>query len=261
MANTVAEPFETSGTLRFSIGKVLAVSFGILARNFIPFMAVAIVLAIPNILVGWWANRIQLNPEGGIVAGHYWVRIVSVVVGTVIAALTQSALTFGTLQALRGQKAKIGEFLSGGLSATPKVVAAAIIWTITVGVGSALFLVPGIILLVMFWVYVPAIVVERAGIIGSLGRSRVLTKGHRWSIFGLFFVVGLIFFGLEFFIIKEIGVSGIIAAASNVWLAWIMGAISIIVTAYAAVLTSVGYYYLRAEKEGIAIDEIATVFD
>ena len=32
-------------------------------------------------------------------------------------------------------------------------------------------------------------------------------------------------------------------------------------TAFASVLSAVGYYYLRAEKEGIVIDDIARVFD
>jgi hypothetical protein len=32
-------------------------------------------------------------------------------------------------------------------------------------------------------------------------------------------------------------------------------------TAFAGVMVAVGYYYLRAEKEGIIIDDIAKVFD
>ena len=32
----------------------------------------------------------------------------------------------------------------------------------------------------MWWVYIPAIVVESKGIIGAFGRSRELTRGRRW---------------------------------------------------------------------------------
>lgn len=32
-------------------------------------------------------------------------------------------------------------------------------------------------------------------------------------------------------------------------------------TAFSSVLVAVGYYYLRAEKEGINADDIARVFD
>ena len=32
-------------------------------------------------------------------------------------------------------------------------------------------------------------------------------------------------------------------------------------TAFSAVMTAVSYYYLRVDKEGVAIDEIAAVFD
>jgi hypothetical protein len=45
------------------------------------------------------------------------------------------------------------------------------------------------------------------------------------------------------------------------WMLWALSAVSVVITAYASVLTSVGYYYLRAEKEGVLIDDIAKVFD
>ena len=34
-----------------------------------------------------------------------------------------------------------------------------------------------------------------------------------------------------------------------------------LITAFSAVMTAVSYYYLRVDKEGVAIDEIAAVFD
>jgi len=36
---------------------------------------------------------------------------------------------------------------------------------------------------------------------------------------------------------------------------------SAIVTAFSAILVAVGYYYLRAEKEGVDVHAIAQVFD
>jgi hypothetical protein len=125
-----------------------------------------------------------------------------------------------------------------------------------------LLVVPGIILMVMFWVYVPAIVVENAGIMECFGRSRALTRGHRWGIFGMFVLLIALIFGLEMILITQVeDMRGFAMAISSGWALWAISAVSVVVTAYAAVLTSVGYYYLRAEKEGVLIDDIAKVFD
>src|SRR5258708_17090641 len=51
--------------------------------------------------------------------------------------------------------------------------------------ASMLFIVPGLILYMMWSVATPACVVERLGPFRSMARSRALTKGHRWKIFGL----------------------------------------------------------------------------
>jgi len=53
---------------------------------------------------------------------------------------------------------------------------------------------PGLIVFTMWFVATPACVVERLGPFRSMGRSRQLTKGHRWKIFG---TIVLIFVGGE----------------------------------------------------------------
>jgi hypothetical protein len=124
-----------------------------------------------------------------------------------------------------------------------------------------LLIVPGLILMAMFWVYTPAIVVEDVGITESFGRSRALTKGHRWGIFGLLLIVGVIFMGWQFAVMASMGIAGFTAAVGSGWLQWVVFSVSVLLIAYMAVIKTVGYYYLRAEKEGIAIDEAASVFD
>ncbi len=45
-------------------------------------------------------------------------------------------------------------------------------------------LVPGFILLIMWFVAIPVCVVEQRGSWASMQRSAELTKGHRWKISG-----------------------------------------------------------------------------
>jgi len=50
--------------------------------------------------------------------------------------------------------------------------------------GLTLLVIPGICLAVMWSVCVPVIVIERAGPLAALGRSRELIRGHGWGVFG-----------------------------------------------------------------------------
>jgi mannose/fructose/N-acetylgalactosamine-specific phosphotransferase system component IID len=170
-------------------------------------------------------------------------------------ALTQSAIIYGTFQDLRGQQAPIGDCLSRGFSAMPKVVIGAILASIGLVIGFFLLFVPGVILLLMWWVYIPVIVVEAAGITQSFGRSRALTRGHRWGILGLLVIVGIVQ-----------TVAGIIVGALGSLLGTTATEVlNLVVTlgfgAFSSVMAAVGYYRLRAEKEGIVIDDLARVFD
>ena len=50
-------------------------------------------------------------------------------------------------------------------------------------------------------------VVEGTGIGEAFGRSRALTKGHRWAIFGLIFIYGIIITLAGFVVLKLSGIA------------------------------------------------------
>jgi hypothetical protein len=72
---------------------------------------------------------------------------------------------------------------------------------IAIGVGFVLILVPGLILLTMWFVAAPVIVLERPPGLGALGRSRELVRGNGWQVFGvicvLYILVAILSAGLE----------------------------------------------------------------
>lgn len=51
--------------------------------------------------------------------------------------------------------------------------------------GLALLIVPGVLLIVRWAIALPAMMAEDLSLLESLGRSRDLTQGNRWPIFGL----------------------------------------------------------------------------
>ena len=110
----------------------------------------------------------------------------------------------------------------------------------------------------------PVCVVERLGPFRSLGRSRELTKGHRWNILGLFFltmipavIIGAIV-GAALGVILVLGPVGGFGPAVTQTIGLIWNAIW---TAFFAVIIVVTYHDLRVAKEGIDTEQIAAVFE
>ena len=245
---------------RFEIGRVLSTSVAVFMRNIGPFAIISLLIGIPYILISLWSVSsvadLQAQAQtGSVPRGFYGMIAVGGIIFLLTNTLSQAAINYGTFQDLRGQKASFGDCLGRGLAMLPRVVIAAILASLGITIGFMLLVVPGIILLLMWWVFVPAIVVEGVGIFESFGRSRALTSGHRWAILGLLVLVGIAQW-LVSLVLGFVGAAlGVIAAEIiNVVVALGFGA-------FASVLSAVGYYYLRAEKEGIVIDDIARVFD
>ena len=66
--------------------------------------------------------------------------------------------------------------------------------------GFFLLITPGVIVFCMLYVATQAAVLERPGVRGALRRSRELTRGHRFEMFGLVFILGLLSLGVERFV-------------------------------------------------------------
>lgn len=246
-----------TGAPQFSIGQVLSTGFTVLMRNIVPFFAVAIIVGIPYILVSSWsaAEAVPGQP-------NYGAQAITMLVSLLTMSLTTSALSYGTFQSLRGQRAGFGDILSRGLSSVGKVIVAAIVYSLAVGFASVLLIVPGVILAVMWWVFIPALVVENCGIGESFTRSGALTKGRRWQVFAVILIALVIQVAFGAAVGFVVGVVAYMATGGEPGgLGWMMAIVELLAGSFAAVLATVGYYFLRAEKEGIVIDDIARVFD
>jgi hypothetical protein len=253
-----------TSALQFSIGNVLATSFAVIRRNIVAFLLLAIVISIPYIVIKRMVGvdpqvyQEQINQQHTLYFARLgssgsWIRMI---VSIVTSSLVTAALVYGTFQDLRGQRAAIGDLVRRGFSSLVPVVFAALIFSILLLIGTILLVVPGMILATALWVYAPVIVVEKAGIGASFTRSRALTKGHRWAILGLYVIVVVVVVATEILVVSALHIS-MAALGYN----WASVPIWIFTQVFIAVMSAVGYYYLRAEKEGISVSEIATVFD
>jgi hypothetical protein len=192
MATVVSEYEER----RMSVGRVFQRAFSAIAQN--PGVVVGLALAIgalPGLLMSFLFVQFGFFSPAGIQSGAISFRtlmgatFISGLVGMVIAALVQGALTRAVVSANEGRSASFGECLSTGLRVALPLIGLGIVFAIAVGAGFVLLIVPGVILALMWSVAVPALVVENTGVFGSLSRSAELTKGSRWKILGVFFVL------------------------------------------------------------------------
>ncbi|HTD35811.1 MAG TPA: hypothetical protein VK665_19330, partial [Candidatus Elarobacter sp.] len=112
------------------------------------------------------------------------------------------------------------------------------------------------IVMVVFYVAIPACVVERLSPSQSLSRSSQLTSGYRWQIFGAAFLVFIAAFLVEIVIAALLEHPATLVAFEVVTFLW-----TALVSAYQAVLVTIIYHDLRVAKEGIDIEQLASVFD
>jgi hypothetical protein len=125
--------------------------------------------------------------------------------GSVLAALLATAVALVAIFWLQGMVVEAARDILDGRrdhtigslieSATPFIaplLGAGVLVAIGVTIGFILLIVPGLILLTIWAVIVPVIVLERAGVMDSFGRSRDIVRGNGWRVFGVIVVLLLL---------------------------------------------------------------------
>jgi hypothetical protein len=248
----------------FRIGQVFSRAWSVFSGNFLKFMVVTGIAGLPPLLVPAPAPATPENPFGGAGLSFILIMFLTIVLGT----LSQAIVLYGAFQDMRGRPVSLADCLKVGLHRFLPIVGLALSEGVALMLASMLFIVPGLILYMMWFVATPVCVVEQLGPFRSLGRSRQLTKGHRWKLFGLTlailipaFIVGAIL-GAVMFAIS--GTGGFLAVTTA--LATPLGQVVNLIWsaawgAFYAVMVVVTYHDLRVAKEGIDTEQIAAVFE
>lgn len=241
----------------FQIGSVIGRGVSVFFRNIIAFAIVTVLLFIVPVLLTAFVF-VTLDPAAAVV--------LTILAWLIAYFWLSAALVYGVVSDLRGNKASVGEILSGALSVLLPVSLISIVVGVIVLLGWIVFIIPGIFLYVIFWVAVPAAVVERTGVIDSMKRSLELTKGNRWKVFFVLVLWIVISFIIQVIVAFAVGVPMMPAdqmAAPQISTAgaWIADIVNMLLAGIGASILAVGYHDLRVAKEGIGSDEIARTFD
>jgi hypothetical protein len=252
------------------IGRVMTRTFNSVGENFANLLIITLVLvAIPSAAVGW-VQQTFLASQGMMVSGAGSMitaglaNIVLSLVQLALNAAAQGAIFYFVVSYLGGRKAVLGDAISVGVAHWWPLWLVGVCTTfMTILAAIALFF-PGIMLACRWIVALPVQVIENKGVFESMGRSAELTKGRRWSIFGLLLIVVILIWILEFaliavFIRPAAGlVSGMSSPLFRVLFAPIIGLITtpLFSAGYASL-----YYELRSTREGVGVEALASVFD
>jgi hypothetical protein len=235
----------------FRVGRVFSQTASVLSRHFPTFFAIAAVANLPALLLFKDAQTAAPNPGQGVA-----MLVFGVFLSLVLTVLSQGVILYGAFQDMRGRPVSLVDSLMVGLRRFFPIIGVAILMTLLAGLAAMLFIIPGLILMTMWFVGMPVCVVEQRGPWKSLKRSAELTKGHRWKIFGLMIlliIVSALVSPLIDLVLTNIAGKTLAFVGELIW--------NGVWGAFYAIAAVVAYHDLRVAKEGVDIEQIAAVFD
>jgi len=251
-----------------SIGSVFGKSFSVLFGNFVKFFVVTAILWVPSILFSIFflgastatsGGTVELGAKGPAAFGFAAVMVVA-------ATVMYGAVIHMTCLTLADRPAGVGAAIGKGFARFFPLFIAYILLSILVTIGLIFLIAPGLWILAIYALVLPAIVAENKGPFAGMGRSAALTKGYRWKVLGasilLFVLIIAVSFVTQFIIgiVAAVGGAGDISATLIVTVT-VTSLIQIVIYLYMLIFYTTLYHQIRTAKEGTSADEIAAVFD
>jgi uncharacterized membrane protein len=254
---------------QMSVSRVFSRAMGVITGNPATVFGIAFLFgALPSVLFSWLQQSIRPQimdkyAQFGFVA----ITLASAVIGLILSALVQGALVRATISYSNGERASFADSARTGLSMVFPLIGLAILLALAVGIGFMFLLVPGIILYVMWSVATPALVAERTGVFAAFGRSRALTKGARWKVFGVELIIVLVWWAISavvgVLLFRSIGLNGMQATArTGLPISWLIGNVLLatLINAFWSTIQTSLYVELKIWKEGHSDAALQDIF-
>lgn len=173
-----------------SLEEILSSSIGIYRRGFINlFIPYLILGAIYGALNYWAISALPPFPVMDIMGSEaltdWLIRLSTIIlivglIGWILNVIVQGYSVKYSSTLITDEALNVKEIAKQAIRKTPQLIAASLIVNLLIGIGLLLFIIPGIILAVMFSLIMPVIILEDKGVLESLNRSRRLVS-KRWS--------------------------------------------------------------------------------
>ncbi|MCA6235232.1 MAG: glycerophosphoryl diester phosphodiesterase membrane domain-containing protein [Phenylobacterium sp.] len=142
--------------------------------------------------------------------------------------------------------------VQAALPRLPNVILTTLAFAFLVGLGFVALILPGIVILLMLCVALPACILEDLSPIAALKRSRELTRGNRWRLLGLVLLNGLILIGVGVVVSLPLGLASTLPGPAGGVFSIISSAVEGFVGVFIAVLYTHAFLDLRRLHEASA---------
>jgi hypothetical protein len=124
--------------------------------------------------------------------------LLALILTAVLQSFATGAILHIVMRQYMGKKATLMETFSFVLSHFGSLLGSSSLVVLIVSVGLMLCCIPGIWLAVLYAFVVQAVLFERRSVSDSLQRSYSLTTGYRWRVFGVFLLIFIAYYAIQF---------------------------------------------------------------
>ena len=235
---------------KLNLGQVVQKCLQTYLKLFLPVSLLGLIVFSPLILLNVLIPETMSQGSGTL-----WDTLL-LIIPFAFGSFLSAVLTTYILKHLREEKATLSECLQRGFQRLPLLMALNLLVTIALFAGLILLIIPGLLLMTLFSVAVPAFVVERASLFGPFRRSVQLTRPAFWPVLGLFLLFGVLVIMTTplLLLIGLVSFDSLILAnvGQTLW--------GILISGAQSVLTVVIYHELRTKVEGASSEELLEVF-
>ena len=220
--------------------ELLDAAFQFLRENFALLFTVVAGAFIPVIALELYAASDVANPFMALIAGLGRALLEPIALAGVILVVSERYM---------GRDITAGEALSRTFSRFLTIFATNFLYSLIVGIGLVLLIVPGLIWAAKYFAMMPAVVIEGYNSSTSQKRSSELTDGSKRRVFGLLAAAYIVFMILV----------AIVGGLAGAFFSSYTGVIALrllmaAVYPFIGILVTLLYYDLRIRKEGLDMD-------
>lgn len=222
-----------------SAPRLIGATFGMYRRYTLLFFVLAAAVVVPYMLI-----FLAVSGSGD---REYDVGLDLLLTGINTGLVTPliSALHVHAVDAVRrGEEPRLGAVARQGVAVLPVVVVASVVATLGILAGFLLFVAPGVILSIRWFVVAQAAAIERRGWRSALSRSAELTEAHYWHVFGL--ILFIVVVTVSFWYLPE----ALFSDETTVPTVLVVTALMTFTYSFAALVSALAYFDLRARAVG-----------
>ena len=179
----------------FNFGRVFSRAFSSFRTALAPALLITLIFIVaPQAVLLWTVGGFSTGGDFSRLANSgLWVGgLIGGIAMWVAAVAAQTGLVHLAMSAQQRQAFSFGDSMLTGLRLFLPVLGLSILVSLGTMLGLILLIVPGVILMVMWCVAVPARIQDGPGVTAAMEESASLTKGVRWQVFAMLLVTGIL---------------------------------------------------------------------